>query len=122
MKFTLDETASRYLIHSYEDGLVRINNQSWQSSLIVSPQTLINNWRPSSIEQLQDDDFAAVIELQPEFLILGTGKTQAFPPIRCYSSLIQAGIHVEFMNTGAACRTFNIMLSEDRPVAAALII
>jgi len=122
MKFALSEPENVNAITNYEVGMVRIRQKPYHRSLIVSAQILIKDWRPSSIEQLQDDDFAAVLELQPEVLLLGTGTSQVFPAIDCYVSLLKAGISVEIMNTGAACRTFNILLSEDRPVAAALII
>ncbi|MEM9360380.1 MAG: MTH938/NDUFAF3 family protein, partial [Pseudomonadota bacterium] len=57
----------------------------------------------------------------PEFLLLGTGRKQHFPTPELRAAFAEAGIGLEAMNTGAACRTYNVLLAEGRPVAAALI-
>ena len=57
----------------------------------------------------------------PEIIIFGTGKEQVFPDPALFVPLMERGIGYEVMNTGAACRTYNILLSEERRVLAALI-
>ena len=56
-----------------------------------------------------------------QFLLLGTGAMQVFPPLELRRAFTQAGLGLEIMSTGAACRTYNVLLAEGRPVGAALI-
>jgi uncharacterized protein len=63
-----------------------------------------------------------ILALKPELIIIGTGNKLVFPAVELYSSIIQHGIGVDFMDTGAACRTYNILMSEDRDVVAGLIL
>ncbi len=56
-----------------------------------------------------------------QFLLLGTGIKQVFPPIELRCAFAEAGLGLDIMTTGAACRTYNVLLAEGRPVGAALI-
>lgn len=85
--------------------------------------TGIYAWRPKSVHDLTPDDFSSIL---PEagavsFLLLGTGRTMLSPPREIRSLLSAAPLALEIMDTGAAVRTYNILLAEDRPPAAALI-
>lgn len=92
------------------------------SLLILADQPA--DWRPASFEEIAVDDFAAVISAPPgqvEFVLLGTGASQALPPRPIREALRTAGIGLEFMATGEAARTHNVLASEGRLFATALI-
>ena len=80
-------------------------------------------WSVGRLEELSRDSLADVVAETPrvELLLLGCGPRPAVDPRRVGKNLRDLGITIEIMDTGAACRTFNVLLSEDRRVAAALI-
>jgi uncharacterized protein len=92
------------------------------SLLIVSDQP--GDWRPAGIADLTLDDFAAVVSLPrgaAEFVLLGTGLAQALPPRAVREGLALAGLGLEFMATDAAARMHNVLASQGRLFATALI-
>ena len=82
----------------------------------------MEGWAPDGFDALGEPDYASLLSYGPEMVLLGTGTTQRFPHPRLVQSLAAARVGVEVMDTRAACRTFNILVAEDRRVAAALII
>ncbi|MCW8854464.1 MAG: Mth938-like domain-containing protein [Gammaproteobacteria bacterium] len=122
MKFSEDFNSGSQVIDRYDDNSITINEKMFTQSLIVSNFQIIENWPVSEINDLSNQSLQAILELQPEVIIIGTGKQILFPRPENYSSIINMGIGIEFMNTGAACRTYNVLLSEDRKVAAGIII
>ncbi|MEJ2061109.1 MAG: Mth938-like domain-containing protein [Gammaproteobacteria bacterium] len=121
MKFTEEVNESSFVIHAYEAGFVNVNETLYRSSLIVSPNFIKPDWRPETFEELCAEDLAPVLELQPEILLIGTGGRHQFPHPQILRDIYAAGIGVEIMETGAACRTYNILMAEGRRVAAALL-
>ncbi|HCI14339.1 MAG TPA: hypothetical protein DFK12_10415 [Gallionellaceae bacterium] len=71
---------------------------------------------------MDEANFAYFIDLKPDVLLFGTGARQRFAHPRLYRTLTDAGIAVEFMTTPAACRTYNILVAEDRKVVAAVLL
>ncbi len=122
MHFAQEDCRSDQRIRAYEAGRVRIGEQDYRRSLLLNAERLIADWRPRRVADLCSEDFAAIFDWRPEILLLGTGNALQFPPQSLTASLLQCGIGVEIMDTAAACRTFNILLSEQRQVAAALLI
>ncbi|MCD6039511.1 MAG: hypothetical protein K0S27_911 [Gammaproteobacteria bacterium] len=122
MSLTLDENSAFYQIHAYQPGQLQVNDQIFLRSIIITPHTLIDTWAPQTIHELTREDLAAVIELRPTILLIGTGHALYFPPLKVYGDLINYGIGVEIMNTHAACRTYNVLTAEGRSIAAAMII
>ena len=122
MRFAEDKTAARYRIHAYAPGRVTINQDVFTQSLIVTPGRILPHWAPQSFEELQAEHLALVAELGPEIILLGTGATLRFPRPELAAPLFDSGIGLEVMDTAAACRTYNVLVSEDRHVAAALIV
>jgi uncharacterized protein len=115
------EGAARYRIGAYAPGEVTIGETVYTSSLIVTPERLLPDWAPRGVSDLSAADFEGIAALGPEVVLLGTGRQLRFPPVAALRALIDAGIGYEVMDTGAACRTFNILLAEGRRVAAALL-
>jgi uncharacterized protein len=122
VKIERDEAQGRNTFTGYGEGYVEVNRVRHSSSLVVSGNRLVTDWPAASVESLGADHFAAIVELAPEIVLLGTGSTFRFPEPRLLAPLHQAGIGVEVMDTPAACRTYNILLGEGRNVVAALIV
>ena len=122
MKFNLDRPATAHIVRSYAPGLIRIGDRDIAASVIVTASTLIEPWRPRRMMDLAAADLEPVLALRPEVLLLGSGARQVFPPHELLARLHAARIGVEVMDTGAACRTYNVLVGEGRAVAAALII
>jgi uncharacterized protein len=122
MKFTLDSPATPYVVRGYSPGLLRIGQRELTRSVIVSAESLIDDWRPQNIGELTAEDLEPALALRPEVLLLGSGARQVFPPHELLARLHAARVGLEVMDTGAACRTYNVLVGEGRAVAAALII
>ncbi len=104
----------------YGEGFVLINAVRHEGNLIVMPECL-QPWHVGGFATLEPEDFAALAALKPEVVLLGTGAKIRFPHPRLTSALSQARIGVEVMDNQAACRTYNILMAEERKVAAALL-
>ena len=122
MKFTLDRPATLHVVRGYAPGVLRIGERELARSVIVSAHTLIEDWRPQHIGELTAADLEPALALEPQVLLLGSGARQVFPPPELLARLYAARIGFEVMDTGAACRTYNVLVGEGRDVAAALII
>jgi len=109
-------------VDGYGNGGFRIGGEAVGGSILIAGDGTVSAWSadPSA---LTVDDFAAVLALSPppEILLVGCGARAAFVPPPVRQRLREAGIVVDAMNTGAACRTFNVLIAEGRHVAAALI-
>jgi uncharacterized protein len=104
----------------YGDGFVMVNGQRHEQNVIVMPERLLP-WQAQSFDSLKEEDFQPLLELAPEILLIGTGPKQRFPHPRLTRKLAEKRIGVEAMDLRAACRTYNILMSEERRVAAALL-
>lgn len=122
MKFHLDAPAGVHLVRGYGPGQLRIGDRSYATSVIVTAQTLIEPWRPTNVAEVTAADLEPLLGLAPEVVLLGTGARQQFPDFTVLRLLQEQRIGVEVMDTSAACRTFNVLVAEGRPVAAALIV
>ena len=122
MRFAQDNQDEGYVITGYDKGSVSINGKAFSQSLIVTQTKLDENWDVDSIDLLQAAHISQVLLFKPELILIGTGDKLIFPAIEVYADIIEQGIGVDFMDTGAACRTYNILMSEGRDVVAGLII
>ena len=122
MKLALDGAIGVNVIKSYEPGRVQIRDGYFSSSLIVLRDRLIDDWEPRDAAALQTAHLSPVLQHRPEVLILGTGEHQVFPDPACFVTLMDLGIGFEVMANGAACRTYNVLVAEERRAALALIL
>lgn len=122
MKLHLTTAENNYLITGYDENYIGVNNQRYQQSLIVMAQQLDTEWPVSEFTQITEVQMAELANLNPEVVLLGTGQKHQFLHPKIYQALTQKGIPLECMTTAAACRTYNILMSEGRNVLAALII
>jgi uncharacterized protein len=121
MKFHLARSNGRNLFTGYGPGFVAVNGAPHRSSVIVTADQVLP-WDVDTAAALTEKVFAALATLPVEILLLGTGANLLFPHPRLTQPLRDAAIGLEVMDTPAACRTFNILLSEERRVAAALVV
>ncbi|HTS84448.1 MAG TPA: Mth938-like domain-containing protein [Usitatibacter sp.] len=122
MKFERDSPDGRNSFTGYGEGYVLVGGKRHAASLVVSADRVIEDWPAASVDALAADHLAAIVELGPEIVLLGTGGAFRFPDAALLAPLYKAGIGVEVMDTPAACRTYNILLAEGRNVVAALIV
>jgi len=121
MKLHLHEFGERNVIKRCDNGTITINERTYSDSLVVMPGRLVDDWRPANIDDLTADDLGSVAQLGVELVILGTGDRQVFPAAHILEPLISASVGFEIMDTAAAARTYNIVASEGRNVAAAIL-
>jgi len=122
MKFSAADSGDGHLIQGYESGRILIDGKSYHRGLILTPERILDGWGPSNPADLSEDDVRALIELDPQVIVIGTGQRQVFPSPAVYASAMRHGVGVEIMDTGAACRTYNIVMAEGRRIVAGLIV
>lgn len=122
MDFTPIIPAERQVIQAYGDGHFRISGVVHEGSVIVLPERTLA-WSAKATVGLTLDSLAGVVAAEPrvELLLIGCGHGPAPIAAELRAALRARGIVVEVMDTGAACRTYNVLLAEERRVAAALI-
>jgi uncharacterized protein len=121
MRFTQDSSAGINIIRAYGSGELRVNENIYRGAVILSASTAIAEPNIQNLDDLVSIDVSRVLALEPEVVLLGTGARQIFPIASFGAQFLRAGIGFEVMDTGAACRTFNVMVGERRRVAALLL-
>lgn len=123
MDITPRIAADRQIIESYGDGAFTVSGTRHQGSVVVTPERTFA-WPVADFEAATPESLELLRGLAPgvELLLLGSGARQAFlPPARRQAFKDRLGLVVECMASGPACRTYNVLLTEERRVAAALI-
>lgn len=122
MIITKDESPTPFRIRRYEAGAVTVNEKTYRHNIVIYQETLVGNWGPQQASLLKTADFDALADCGTKLIIVGTGAKQTFPKVDLYAHLLERGIIFEFMNTKTACHTFNILMSENRDAACALLL
>lgn len=113
---------SQNFIRSYADHEVRISERTLTHSCLITTDRVVDDWSARSVSELSIADLQPIFALNPEIVILGTGPRQQFPSPAIQAAFLAREIGLEVMATGPACRTFNVLLSEERRVLAAMIL
>lgn len=121
MKLQLVQMEGQNAFTAYGEGYVSVNAIRHTSNLVVLPDRLIPDWTQAGFATLKVTDFELLASLDAEIILLGTGKQLRFPRPELLRPLIQAQKGLEVMDIQAACRTYNVLVSEGRKVAAGLI-
>ena len=122
----MSTTAARFPrrapIEAYGNGGFRFAGMSHRGSLICLPSG-IYEWAPTTPKDVTREALAPALREAAELkiLLLGTGAGQVFPAPELRQAFAEAGVALEAMSTGAACRTYNVLLAEQRAVGAALL-
>lgn len=122
MRFTQDQSSGVNTIRAYGAGELRINEASFRDAVLVSASTILLEPQIRSVLDLGAEHTARILALDPEVVLLGTGERQTFPAAAFGAKFLRAGIGFEVMDTGAACRTFNVLVGEQRRVVALLLV
>lgn len=121
MKFHQFNTPGQNTFTAHGDNYVQVKDQRFTAPVIVTADLVLDDWPACSFATLTEEDFKYFLALKPEVVILGTGSQHRFAHPQLYRALSNAGIGVEFMSTPAACRTFNILIGEDRKAAVGIL-
>ena len=121
VKLHLSNPAGLNLFTAYGDGFVSVNHEKHEKNLIVLPENLLPAWSTANITTLAETDMQLLAGLDVEIILLGTGMRLGFPAPSLMRPFAATRIGLEVMDIQAACRTYNILASEGRKVAAALL-
>ncbi len=121
MRLSSDPTEKNH-IHSCEPGAVHLRDKKLETHFIISADEIFSDWNPPEISALSINDFKLALDLRPDVILFGTGAAQRFPHISLMTDIMRSGVAIEVMETVAACRTFNVLISENRAVVAALLV
>jgi uncharacterized protein len=125
MRLALDSDPRIHLVRSYGEGSVVIDEQRLTRPLLVSPQRLMPDWAVDSFEALSNStqleaQLAALLQFGANIVLLGAGQTQPQSSAQLRAAFRARQIALECMTLGAACRTYNVLASEQRAVVAGL--
>lgn len=122
MRFIEDKSDAAFQIKAVTDDSVTIGETIYSDSFILSPTLGVKPWSVDSHNAITLQSLKPIIALQPEILLIGTGPKSVIIPPEKLAPLYKEGIAIECMNTRAACRTFTVLIAENRPVVAAIIL
>lgn len=122
MKFTEHRDSNVFAVKHYEPGLVKVNNLTFTKSCFITQKETNDNWPCPSIESLDTGLLDPLLATGSEVIILGTGEKQIFPQPKLFAYCASKGVGLEVMANDAACRTYNVLTTEDRDVVLALIL
>ncbi len=122
MKFQPDTAEGVNLVTRQEPGRIWVGPSRFESSILLPWKGEVQDWGASSLEEVTPEHFARIVALKPEVVIFGSGLRLRFPAPALLRALIDARVGVETMDTAAACRTYNVLVSERRSAVAALLL
>ncbi len=122
VKLHQDPSQALNTVTGYGPGYVEVNKVRHEQSVVIAPEGEIQPWPVSSFDALEPAHFESLRRLDPEVVIFGSGGRLRFAHPRLTTSLTSERIGVDSMDTQAACRTYNILMSEGRRVVLALLI
>lgn len=116
------ESADKHTIQSYSDSEIKVNHVLYQDSILISRDEIISPWGVHSVEELSNEAILdSLLKFSPEIIIIGHKQLGTQLPIGVIERLSKLRIGIENMSIGAACRTFNVLLSEQRAVVAGIL-
>ena len=114
------DSAAANLIRAWEPGRIRIAERWLTGNVIVGADRIIEGWAVAAAASLTLEDLAPALALEPTIVLVGTGTQRLLPDVELMAALAGRSVGLEIMSTPAACRTFNVLLQEQRRVVAAL--
>ena len=119
MQLTRDSSAL-YYIRAWEPGRLRVADRWLTGNVIIGTSEIIEDWTAIDPRDLTIADLEPALALSPAIIVLGTGTEQVLPDVELMAAAAQRSVGLEIMSTPAACRTFNVLLQEQRRVVAVL--
>ena len=115
------EKSNQQLITDYGPGSISVDGERFTSAILVAKNGVSASELPDSPEDLTLEMLQPLIDEKQEILVFGSGRHHKFPPMKLMADLAAQGVALEVMKTSAACRTYNVLVSEFRDVCAALL-
>jgi uncharacterized protein len=122
VKFQPDSLDGVNTITRHDGARVWVGGQPHAGSIVVPWSGAVRSWPPNGFDELDQTHFDALLEDKPELVIFGSGSRLRFPKPALLRGLIERRVGFESMDTAAACRTYNVLVSEGRNVVAALLL
>ena len=107
-------------MRSVANGQFLIGDQVWSETIALTPAGVLQDWAAPPVENLSIESLSTLLDLSPELVIIGTGSQQLMPNRDLMFAMARSGVGLEFMDTPAGARTFNVLLGEGRSLAAIL--
>lgn len=120
MQFSREESTSN-LVRAWEQGRIRIGERWLTGNFIVSAETIVSDWDLQDPRRVTVEDLEPALALEPELVIVGAGFDLVRPDLELMQELAGLAVGLEYMQTPAACRTYNVLVHEGRRVAAAMM-
>lgn len=121
MQLSLERPDYRYFLRGADGEGALVNERRLASSFIIAPDALVEDWPVRDARAMAASDLDALLALEPELIVLGTGATQAFPPAAVMAACLRRGIGLEAMTNAAAARTYAVLAGEGRRVVAGFL-
>ena len=122
MELIPETYTGEHIIRSYEPGKLQIGTQLFTTPLILTPKEILHPWLIPDPNAMTLTTIQPLLDLAPQLVLLGLGEHYQYPAIGLLAEFLKRGIGIEVMSTQAACRTYNLLASEVRLVAAALLV
>lgn len=121
MQLNLERPDYQYFLRGADGASALLNDSRLTRSFVVAPNVLVEDWPVTNTASMTPADLDALLALEPELLLLGTGATQTFPPAVVMATCMQRGIGIEVMTNAAAARTYSVLAGEGRRVVAGFV-
>lgn len=122
MQLQQDANPSRHAVRRVEDAAIEVDDRRLASSFILHPSGLIEDWPPTACQALEPAHLETALALDPEVVLLGSGRVQCFPSAAVMAACLTRGVGIEVMDNAAAARTYNVLAAEGRKVVAAFLL
>ncbi len=121
MQLNLERPDYRYFLRGADGVSALVNDQRLGNSFVIAPNALIEDWPVTDAVAMTPTDLDALLALQPELVLLGSGANQRFPPAAVMAACLQRGIGIEVMTNAAAARTYSVLAGDGRRVVAGFV-
>jgi uncharacterized protein len=122
MQLNLERPDYQYFLRGADGSGALVNDRRLLRSFVVAPNALVEDWQVRDASAMAPTDLDALLALNPELVVLGTGAEQRFPPAAVLAACLQRGIGIEVMTNAAAARTYSVLAGEGRRVVAGFVL
>lgn len=117
MRLSLDDSGQRFILRGFTECSVRLNDRELTAPFLLTPEQLLDTTPMTALQNLSLDHLTWLQQDRPEVILIGTGARTRRAAPEVQAALLRQGVGVEFMDTGAACRTYTVLASELRRVS-----
>ena len=116
MKLDIDQHANNLSITAYSNEGITLSGRLLTTPFVVTGNDILLDIVPNSVTAIGPTHIEQLVQLEPSLVIIGTGSTQTFIDALVLRPALEASIGIEVMSTAAACRSFNVLVAENRAV------